>query len=79
MKQRRIKIQLEFHQEIAKLHRPLPLHFAFDFRNLLCHESGEPAGRITTRPAPAWHDNVYPLCVAIVIHVLVVGPARGGL
>ena len=55
MKQRKIRIQLEFQQELPKVHRGVPSHFAFEFR-ICCVTSLEdrPAEllQVPTRPAP---------------------------
>ncbi len=86
MKQTRIKIQLEFHRVIAKrLHcRPSTFHFA-----TLTGFSALPARlllSVLTRPAPAWHDDLYQCCgnhdnltISRAVPAPVQSPARGRL
>jgi hypothetical protein len=86
MKQRRIKIQLEFHKEIAKrLHCHPSFHFATSTGSHALQAVLLPT---VTRPAPsqAWHNNLYHCCgnhdnstISRAVPVPVPGPARGRL
>ncbi len=80
MKQTSIKIELEFHQEIAKRLHP-SFHFATSTGS-----SARPAGLLLTKPAPAWHNDQYHcfgnhgnLSISRAVPVPVQGQARGRL
>ena len=80
MKQTSIKIQRDFHQEIAQKATLSSLHFA-----TLTGSCALPAGLLPTRPSPAWHDDQYDnhgnpsLVICRAVPVPVQSPVRGRL